>query len=143
MLTVENEFTTAAPPQVVWRVLTDLERYAAWHPSVQLDGVAEPDGDIGLVQTNTVLGRDAPRAPAKITRFEPERVLAWRMGLPLLIHFEETYELRRGPFGSNVVHRIAYGGLGVAFRRTRVRARALAQLRSADAALQKHLSRQG
>jgi hypothetical protein len=137
---VENEFTTPAPRKVVWRTLTDLERYSAWHPSLRLDGIAEVDGEIGLVQTNTVIGRDAPRVPAKITRFEPERVLEWRMGLRLLLGVTESYELRPHPFGSSVVHRVAYGGLGAAFRRARVAVRAHAQLSNADMALQKHLA---
>jgi uncharacterized protein YndB with AHSA1/START domain len=141
VVVVENEFTTPAPRKAVWRALTDLERYSAWHPSLRLDGIAEAGQEIGLVQTNTVIGRDAPRVPATITRFEPERFLEWCMGLRLLLHVTESYELRPHPFGSSVVHRVAYGGLGAAFRRSRVAARAHAQLRKADAALQRHLAR--
>ncbi len=140
MIVVENEFTIPAARTAVWRALTDLEGYANWHPFLRLDGVAAFDEEIGLVQTNTVIGRDAPRVPAKIIRFQPERVVEWRMGLRLFLTVTESYSLRPHPFGSSVLHRATYRGLGVAFRRSKVKAKAYAQMRQADTALQKHLS---
>ncbi len=36
----------AAPPETVWRVLTEFRRYALWHPTLSLDG-APPEPEPG------------------------------------------------------------------------------------------------
>ena len=143
MVVIENEFTVPVPPKAVWRALTDLERYAEWHPSLRLDGVAEGEGEIGFVVTNTVIGRDTPRVPARITRFEPERALGWRMGLRLLFLLDETYELSPHRRGTGVRHRIAYGGLGATVARARLATHAHGAMSKVDVALQKHVASRG
>ncbi len=77
-LVIAAEATITAPPSVVWRVLTDLPRYAEWCTLLRHRG-----GRMGLgerLQLRLELPREQGSsydfAPT-VVAFEPERELAW------------------------------------------------------------------
>ncbi len=76
----------AAPPEVVWRILTDLEAWPRWGPSVK-----RAELDEGSVLTLGVRGRVwtpvGVSLPFTITEFVPGRSWAWQVaGVPATRH---------------------------------------------------------
>lgn len=68
----------AAPPEVVWDLLVDVGRWAAWGPSVRdvrLDTPRIALGSRGMVET--VAG---VRLPFEITELEEGRAWSWKVG---------------------------------------------------------------
>ena len=70
------EAQIAAPRSVVWRVLTDLTRYAAWNPFVLAGrGRLCPDAE---VRVTTRLGAARVDSVQRVVEWEDERTFAWQ-----------------------------------------------------------------
>ena len=81
-----------APPETIWRILTDAAAYADWNATVS--GV---DGRIAPGETVTVHAKIAPgRAfPVKVVTFDAPRRMVWSSAMPLgLFTGERTFDLR-------------------------------------------------
>jgi hypothetical protein len=81
-----------APPETVWRVLTDAPSYPSWNTTV-----SRVDGSIALGHTITVHAKVAPgRAfPVKVVAFDAPKRMVWSGGMPLgLFKGERVFELR-------------------------------------------------
>jgi hypothetical protein len=84
-----------APPSVVWDVLVDSDRYAEWNPMLRLLRGRLRKGAIIIARL------DADGLPmvfdARITRYEPGRLLAWQGPSLKLLHpvvsGEHSFEL--------------------------------------------------
>jgi hypothetical protein len=84
MPTVER--TVAAPALVVWKVLTDLDAWPQWGPSVQHAELTEP-GSLALGSQGRVWTPIGLALPFTITEFEPGRLWAWRVAaIPATVH---------------------------------------------------------
>jgi hypothetical protein len=76
----EASSTIAAAPEAIWAVLTDAPGYSRWDSGVQrLEGTVAPGEKLKV--TSEVNPNRA--YPVKVTRFEPNRAMAWTGGLPL------------------------------------------------------------
>lgn len=113
----EARASISAPPEVIWRILTDAPGYSRWD-----SGVERVEGQIATGQTITVRSKAAPgRAfPVRVTRFEPSRAMTWSGGMPLgLFKGVRTFALNSGTDGrTDLVVREEYTGplLGVMWR---------------------------
>lgn len=84
MLTTSR--TVAAAPQSVWRLLTDLDAWPEWGPSVRRAELDDP-GPLRLGARGGVWTPVGVRLPFRITEFEEGRVWAWRVaGVPATRH---------------------------------------------------------
>ncbi len=106
----------AAPPEVVWEVLTDLERYSEWNPFiVSSRGVAA----VGERLTNRMQppGGRAMTFRPKVTVVEPGRVLEWlgRLGVPGVFDGRHRFELEPNPAGTRLTQSEEFTGLLVRF----------------------------
>lgn len=78
--------SVAAPAEVAWSLLVDLDAWPRWGPSVRR---AELDdgGALGLGSRGTVITAVGVRLPFEVTSFEPGRSWAWRVaGVPATTH---------------------------------------------------------
>lgn len=92
MNTTEATIDIAAPPRIVWSILTTWADYAAWNPFIAgIEGEAELGGRIFV---RLKLGRGTLRLRARVTRFEPESELAWRATLPIAGLFDRDHIFR-------------------------------------------------
>lgn len=73
---VERTIDIDAPPDVVWRVMTDVEKWPEWTPSMRR---IEKMGDapFGKGSSARVAARFAPRAVWTVTEFEENRSFTW------------------------------------------------------------------
>ncbi|MCV7226030.1 SRPBCC family protein [Mycolicibacterium komossense] len=76
LLTVER--TMAVPAEAAWHVLTDLEAWPRWGPSVQRAELAG-SGPLRLGSCGTVWTAVGIPLPFEITEFEDQRQWAWKI----------------------------------------------------------------
>jgi hypothetical protein len=78
--------TVAAPASAAWDVLTDLEAWPQWGPSVQRAELAEA-GPLTLGSDGRVWTPIGVALPFTITEFDRGRLWAWRVaGVPATRH---------------------------------------------------------
>lgn len=77
----------AAPPAVVWRLLTDVRAWPEWGPSVRRAELAGGESLLSPGARGTVWTVAGVRMPFAITEFVPERRWDWRVsGVPATGH---------------------------------------------------------
>lgn len=88
----------AAPPEQIWRILTDGAAYPEWDPSVdRIEGRIAP-GETLRVYTKLSPGRTFP---VKVTEFAPGSRMTWTGGMPLgLFKGVRTFTLDPRPDGT-------------------------------------------
>jgi len=94
MRMAESEREIEAPPEVVWRVLTDFAAYPEWNPFiVRIEG----DLTVGQILDLTIQppGRRAMTFRPKVLRCEPNRELRWlgHFLVPGLFDGEHAHQL--------------------------------------------------
>lgn len=70
---IERTLDLAAPPDRVWRALTESDELAAWFP--QRASLPTTVGEVGWLEWD-----GHPRSRVRIEAFEPERYVAWNWG---------------------------------------------------------------
>jgi hypothetical protein len=80
----------SAPPEVIWKILTDARRYPDWDPA--MDHI---EGKLALGETVKFFTKLSSQAfPVKVTAFEPNRTMVLTGGMPLgLFKSERTHTL--------------------------------------------------
>jgi hypothetical protein len=113
MRTLTTTLTIPAPPDAVWDVLTDIDRYEEWNPFVlRGSGPVEVGGRLELV-IQPVGGRAMTFRP-RVTHLEPSRRFAWLgrlWGLPGLFEGAHRFELTATGSGTSLVHAEDFRGL--------------------------------
>jgi hypothetical protein len=87
-----GEIEIAAPPEVVWDVLTKIDAWPGWNPDVK---VAALEGD--LATGSVFRWKAGAKLTSTLTRVEPHRMIAWTgksMGLSAVHVY--TLEPRHG-----------------------------------------------
>lgn len=137
---VERKMELAVPPATVWRLLTDFAQHARWHPYYRLIGEAQA-GPIEFTYSMWAAPNRVMRAPARITRLEPNRLFEWQRGPWPLSRVTETYTLVLSGSGTLVTHRMEHIGLVARLARRRVERDAQRTVERTDAAIAEHLAR--
>jgi hypothetical protein len=99
----------AAPPDVVWSVMADAERWHEWTPSVRsirlLDGPPLRVGSRALIRQPKF-----PPAMWKVTALDPGRGFTWKTGMPgMWVYAHHSVEPVEG--GARATLRLHYEGL--------------------------------
>jgi hypothetical protein len=122
-ITVATEI--AAPPSVVWDVLTDTDALAEWNPFLTSLTGALAVGSRLRVRIEPPGGKAMTFKP-RVLVVEPERRLEWlgRVGVPGILDGRHRFELEELPGGrSRFAHSETFSGvlvplLGTTLRRT-------------------------
>ncbi|MEM7797906.1 MAG: SRPBCC domain-containing protein [Chloroflexota bacterium] len=91
-----------APPQTVWEILLDGDRYAEWDP-----GMIRVVGKMALGEKVKFFTKFSPEQAfaVKVTHFEPNRKLVFTGGLPFgLFTSERTHLLNKTGNGQTEFH---------------------------------------
>lgn len=90
--------TINAPPDTIWRILTDAPNYPKWDP-----GVDRIEGTVALGEQITAYSKLSPRRgfPVKVTEFIPGQKMVWTGGMPFgLFKGVQTFTLMPKSGGS-------------------------------------------
>jgi uncharacterized protein YndB with AHSA1/START domain len=106
---VEHSIIIAAPPERVWQVTTDVERWPQWTPTVT--SVRKlGDGAFGLGSVARIKQPGQAEAEWTVTAFEPNRRFAWateRSGMRMV----GIHELQADGGGTRNVLRVEASGI--------------------------------
>lgn len=106
---IETRITIDAPPETVWAVLVDLDRYCEWNPFI-----VESSGRVAVGErlTNRMSrpGGNTMVFGPTVTEVEPGRVFEWlgRLGLPGLFDGRHRFELQPNEDGTTTVRHSEY-----------------------------------
>ncbi len=110
---IETEITIAAPPEEVWRVLTQTNDYPLWNPFIlQLAGTLAYDEKIEV--TVRPPGRSEMTFTARIRAATPNQELAWLGGPPVPGIFNGEHRFLLEPLpggGTRLRHSESFTGL--------------------------------
>jgi len=102
---LHTEIDIEASPEVVWDILTDLERYADWNPFVVS---STGDVEIGKRLTNRLQppGGKAMTFRPTVTAVASGQVFEWlgRLGFPGIFDGRHRFELEATSNGTRLVH---------------------------------------
>lgn len=116
---IRTEIDIAAPPSVVWGVLTDFSGFHAWNPMVTAAEGPATEGSTATLHYRSNVGLPL-RFKVHITRSEADRELRW-VGSRLGITGEHYFQLITDDGGTHFVHGEVFRGflagpLGFLFR---------------------------
>ena len=98
-----------APPDVVWPVMSDGERWHEWTASVTSVRLLDK-GPLRIGSRALIRQPRFPPAVWKVTALEPGRRFVWRSGMPgMWVYGDHSVELT--PTGTRATLRLTYEGL--------------------------------
>ncbi len=108
MLAFEAVIEINAPPEAVWKVLTDVQAFPEWEPNV-----TKVEGEAALGNKITVHTKFSDRAfPVTVSEFVPHLRMVWSSGMPLgLFKGARTFTLTTVDGGVKVKTREEFTGL--------------------------------
>ena len=112
MKTLHTEIDIDAPPEAVWRVLADFDRYGEWNPFIpRLEGTPAPGSRL-TVRLTPPGGRAMTFRPT-VLAVEPERAFRWkgRLFVPGLFDGEHAFQLEPRDGGTRFIHSEQFSGL--------------------------------
>ena len=112
---VDTSIDIAAPRDVVWRILTDIERYPEWNPyHVSVRGRLALDEPLE-VRISKPNGKTLEIEP-HVMRLEPRTELTWGGGVSGIFVGEHVFLLSEKATGStHLVHKERFTGIAVPF----------------------------
>jgi hypothetical protein len=110
-----TEIVIEAPPENVWAVLADKDRYPEWNPyHVRVTGDFVP-GEPLVVDVHKPNGEDVVVKP-HLLRFEPNRELTWGGGIRGVFYGEHVFLLEETEAGhTHLIHKEDFTGIFVQF----------------------------
>ncbi|HEX5379185.1 MAG TPA: SRPBCC domain-containing protein [Phenylobacterium sp.] len=112
MRQIRTEAFIPAPPDKVWAVLADFERYAEWNPlNVKASGEARPGAKIRMTFLNLARSGGTIDQTVTLTTCEPGRALAWSGAVPLLFRGRHHFTLASEGEGTRLLHGEDLAGL--------------------------------
>jgi hypothetical protein len=128
----------AAPPETVWRVLSDLDGYTVWNPFMPFASGEVAEGQDLKIRLEPPEGRGMTIHP-RVTHVEPERELRWRGRLvaPGIFDGEHGFRIEPAGDGARLVHEEHFSGALVPLLAGRLRSQFLPAFEEMNAALKR------
>ena len=98
-----------APPERVWQVLTDAERWHEWTPSVT--SVELLDKPLAVGGRAVIRQPELPPGKFKITALEPGRSFTWASGIPGIVFVHAKHIVEPTPSGARLRLVLRFDGL--------------------------------
>jgi len=109
---ISAEVQIAAPPELVWAVLTDLSSYRRWHPVfVSVNGELAAGSKLTITTTHPTTGRTM-NAKVTVRTVEPNTELRWASKMAGLPISDRRFLLSPSGGGTLLVQAGTYRGLG-------------------------------
>lgn len=113
---IRTEIDIAAPPEKVWSLLADINRWDEWSPIIhQATGVASLGAMLEITMVGKEEGKDGPRYHPEIIEFDVPNYFRWRafMMTGWLMTNDKVFELKETSTGTRLVHIEAFSGMMV------------------------------
>ncbi|HEX2560509.1 SRPBCC domain-containing protein [Phenylobacterium sp.] len=109
---VRTEALIPAPPDEVWAVLADFDRYEAWNPlNIRARGEARLGAKVRMTFLNLARPGTTIDQTVTVTTCVPGKALAWSGWVPLLFNGRHHFTLEQAAEGTRLMHGEDFGGL--------------------------------
>ena len=98
-----------APPERVWAVMADAERWHEWTPSVT--SVQLLDKPLAVGGRAVIRQPELPPAKFRITAMEPGRSFTWATGYPGVVYVHAKHTVEPTPTGARARLALRFDGL--------------------------------
>lgn len=111
---VHHEISINASPQKVWEVLTNMNDYDEWNPTMKLvNGEVKVGNKVTYQFTQDE--NNISEIPATVKKIIPNKLLNQSGGIPLVLTYNHQYILEPENSGTKVTIHEDYNGIGVNF----------------------------
>lgn len=114
MQTVKTEIDISAPPAKVWSILTDIDKWQDWNPTVNgSQGQASVGSTLSITMIGKEEGKDGPKYSPTIIQLDEPNYFHWRahMMAGFIFTNEKIIELEETDTGTRVTHSETFKGL--------------------------------
>ena len=115
---LHTEIDIDAKPEVVWQVLTDLDRYPEWNPFIT-SAVGTPEVGDKLVNRMEPPGGKAMTFKPQVTVVEDGKTFEWlgTLGFSGVFDGRHRFDIEASPTGTKLIQSESFDGVLVRFMR--------------------------
>lgn len=114
MQTVKTEIEILAPPEKVWAILTDIDKWQDWSPTINASqGEASMGSTLTITMIGKEAGKDGPKYSPRIIRLDEPNYFHWRahMMAGFIFTNDKIIELEKTATGTRLTHKETFKGL--------------------------------
>jgi hypothetical protein len=114
MQTVKSEIEIQAPPEKVWSILIDIDKWHEWSPTINASqGKASVGSSVAITMMSKEAGKDGPKYNPVILQMDEPRYFHWRahMMAGFIFTNDKIIELEKTETGTKVTHKETFKGL--------------------------------
>ena len=114
MQTVKTEIEIQAPPEKVWNIIADIDKWHEWSPTINASrGKAALGSTVTITMMSKEAGKDGPKYSPKIIRLDEPKYFHWRahMMAGFIFTNDKIIELEKTDAGTKVTHKETFKGL--------------------------------
>ena len=133
---LHTEIDIDAKPEVVWQVLTDLDRYPEWNPFIT-SAVGTPEVGAKLVNRMEPPGGKAMTFKPQVTVVEDGETFEWlgTLGFSGVFDGRHRFDIEASPTGTKLIQSESFDGVLVRFMRKSLDTQTKAGFEAMNAAL--------
>lgn len=111
---IKTEIEISAPPSKVWSIITDINKWQEWSPTIN---ASQGDASIGSTLSITMMseekGKDGPKYNPKIIKLDEPNYFHWRAHMVASFIFtnDKIFELKETSSGTKVIHTETFKGI--------------------------------
>ena len=112
--TIESEIEINASPEKVWDIITDVDKWHEWSPTINAsEGKAEIGSTVAITMMSKEAGKDGPKYSPRVIQMDVPRYFHWRahMMAGFIFTNDKIIELEKTPSGTKVIHKETFKGL--------------------------------
>ena len=110
---IQTEIEIAAPPEKVWSILINIEKWSKWNPTtIQASGVASVGAELTITMRGED-GNDGPKYMPIVTSLEEPKLFKWRakMMSNYLFTNGRVFELEKTSTGTRLINKETFKGM--------------------------------
>jgi len=114
MQTIKTEIEISAPPEKVWSIVTDIDKWHEWSPIINASqGQASVGSTLTITMMSKQAGKDGPKYSPRIMQMDEPTYFHWRahMMTGFIFTNDKIIELEKTDTGTKVTHTETFKGL--------------------------------
>ncbi len=114
MQKIRTEIEITAPPEKIWSILKDVNKWQEWSPIInKSSGSASVGSKLDITMVGKEEGRNGPKYSPIITKLEESKYFRWRAHMIARFIFtnEKVFELEKTATGTRLIHKELFSGL--------------------------------
>lgn len=114
MQTITTDIEILAPPEKVWSIITDIEKWQQWCPTINAsEGEAAEGSTVTITMMSKEAGKDGPKYSPTIIQMDAPTYFHWRAHMisGFIFTNEKIIELEETATGTKLTHKETFKGL--------------------------------